>query len=129
MVPEMAFSTVHPLRLTSVNVRFVWTPDMESEPKQLKKFITNCVHLSPMDVNKPIHLHLDATTTIGMSYILCQPRSDNPADGKTIISCNSTSFLETQQRYTQFDCETLSMADAQYIYTHFEKAHKGETSQ
>jgi hypothetical protein len=42
-VPEMAFSTVHLRRLSSVNVRFVWTPDLESELKKLKETIKNCV--------------------------------------------------------------------------------------
>ena len=84
-VPEMAFSTVHLRRLSSVNVRFVWTPDLESELNKLKGTIKNCVHLSPMDTARPIHIYVDAAQTIDMSYILCQPRSDDPKDGKTII--------------------------------------------
>ena len=103
-VPEMAFSTVHLRRLSSINVRFVWTPDLEMELKQLKETIKNCVHLSLMDIGRPIHVHLDAAQTIGMSYVLCQPRSEDPKDGKTIISCNSTSFKETQKRYSLFEC-------------------------
>ena len=38
-VPEMAFSTVHLRRLSSVNVRFVWTPDLASELKKLKEYL------------------------------------------------------------------------------------------
>ena len=55
-VPEMAFSTVHPRRLSSVNVRFVWTPDLESELNNLKRTIQNCIHLWPVDVTSPIHI-------------------------------------------------------------------------
>ena len=62
-----------------------------------------------MNVTKPIHIHVDAATTIGMSYILCQPRSADPKDGRTIVSCNSTSFTETQQRYSPFKWETLDI--------------------
>ena len=42
-----------------------------------------------------------------MGYILCQPRSSDPKHGKTIISCNSTTFSETQQQYSPFEVETL----------------------
>ena len=42
-----------------------------------------------------------------MAYLLCQPRSNNPADGKTIISCNSTTFSDIQKRYSPFECEAL----------------------
>ena len=92
-----------------MHARFTWTPDLQKELDQLKLAIKNHVLLSPLDTNKPIHLHLDAATTVGMGYVLCQPRSDDPADGKTIVSCNSTTFTETQQRYSPFEAETLAV--------------------
>ena len=42
--------------------------------------------LSPLDVNRPLWAWLDAAKTVGMSYILVQPKSDNEADVVTIIS-------------------------------------------
>ena len=36
-VPEMAFSTVHLRRLSSVHARFLWTPDLEAELTKLKQ--------------------------------------------------------------------------------------------
>ena len=90
--PELAFSTLQLRKLSSIHARFIWTPDHDEELTQIKATIKNCVKLSPLDIEKPIHLHLDAAQTVGMSYILCQPRSDKEEDGKTIVTCNSTKF-------------------------------------
>ena len=108
-VPEMAISTIHLRKLSSIHARFTWTSDLQKELDQLKIAIKNHVQLSPLDTSKPIHLHLDAATTVGMSYMLCQPRSEDPAHGKTIVSCNSTTFTDTQQRYSPFEAETLAV--------------------
>ena len=108
-VPELAFSTLHLWKLSSVHARFLWSSEHDEELTQLKAAIQNCVKLSPLDMKKPIHLHLDAAKCTGMSYILCQPRSENEADGKTIITCNSTTFSETQTRYSPFECEAIAV--------------------
>ena len=65
------------------------------------------INISQVDVNKEIHAHIDAAQTEGMAYLLCQPRSNYPADGKTIISCNSTTFSDAQKCYSPFECEVL----------------------
>ena len=65
------------------------------------------ITISPVDVTKEIHAHMDAAQKTSMSYLLCQPRSNNPADEKKFISCNSTTFSETQKRYSLFECEAL----------------------
>ena len=68
-VPEMAYTTVHLRKLSSVHTRFIWTPDLQNELDELKRVIQLHVHLSPLDTTKPIHLHCDAATTIGMSRL------------------------------------------------------------
>ena len=40
------------------------------------------ITISPVDVTKEIHAHMDAAQKTSMSYLLCQPRSNNPADEK-----------------------------------------------
>ena len=107
-IPNVAFKSVNLRKLSSVNVKFMWNNDLSKELEELKGSIKNCVKLSPMDTSKPIHAHVDAAQTEGMAYLLCQPRSENPSDGKTIVSCNSTSFTDAQKRYSPFECETLA---------------------
>ena len=105
--PGLAFQTCGLRKLSSKNTRFMWNPDLQLELETLKKKMEEHIVISPLDVKKEIHGHIDAAQKEGMAYLLCQPRSDDPKDGKVIVACNSTSFSETQKRYSPFECEAL----------------------
>ena len=105
--PGLAFQTCGLRKLSSKNTRFMWSEDLQLELDGLKTKMEEHITISPMDVNKEIHAHIDAAQKEGMAYLLCQPRSNNPKDGKVIVACNSTSFSETQKRYSPFKCEAL----------------------
>ena len=105
--PGLAFQTCGLRKLSSKNVKFIWTEDLQKELDGLKVKMQEHISISPVDVSKEIHCHIDAAQKEEMAYLLCQPRSNNPSDGKTIVSCNSTTFSDTQKRYSPFECEAL----------------------
>ena len=53
-------------KLTSHNTPFCWNQDLEDELRDMKEAITGHVKLSPLDVNKDVHLWTDAAPTDGM---------------------------------------------------------------
>ena len=69
------------VKLTSHHTKFIWSNDLQRELDGLKSAIKDHVKLSPLDVNRPLWAWLDAAKTVGMSYILVQPKSDNEKDG------------------------------------------------
>ena len=103
--PGVAFRTCGLRKLTSKNVKFFWNQDIKKELEEHKEKIMMHVTLSPIDVTIEVHVHTDAALKEGMAYLLTQPRYSDPKDGKTIISCNSTTFRDSQKRYSPFECE------------------------
>ena len=59
---------------------------------KLKKALREIVKLPPLDINRPLWVWLDAAKT----------KSDNEADGVTIISCDCTNFTADQKGYSAF---------------------------
>ena len=93
------------VKLTSHHTKFIWSEDLQKELDGLKSAIKEHVKLSPLDVNRPLWAWLDAAKTVGMSYILVQPKSENEEDGVTTISCDSTNFKAGQKGYSAFEAE------------------------
>ena len=108
-LPEISLVTTNLRKLTSPNVRFAWSEDLNKELEEVKNRIKSRVQLSPLDLSRPIHIHTDAAQTVGMAYVLCQPRTDDEKDGKNIITCNSTHFKDAQKNYSPFECELLAI--------------------
>ena len=104
-VRGMMFEFPNLVKLTYHHTKFIRTEDLQGELDGLKTAIKEHVKLSPLDVNRPLWAWLDAAKTVGMSYILVQPKSDNEADGVTIISCDSTNFKAGQKGYSAFEAE------------------------
>ena len=104
-VPGMMFEFPNLVKLTSHHTKFIWTEDLQKELDGLKKAIREHLKLSPLHVNRPLWAWLDAAKTVGMSYILVQPKSDTEAVGVTIISCDSTNFKAGQKGYSAFEAE------------------------
>ena len=55
-LPEVSFTTTNLRRLTSSSTPFKWNQDLEKEFLALKDQIQKRVQLSPMDLNKQIHV-------------------------------------------------------------------------
>ena len=104
---ELAFQTCGLRKLTSKTVKFNWNEDLQQELEGFKAKMKEHINICPVDVNKEIHAHIDAAQKTGMSYLVYQPRTNNPADGKTMISCNRTTFSDAQKRYSPFEWEAL----------------------
>ena len=80
-------------KLCAHNTPFLWNSDLEQELVEMKRTITEHVKLSPLDVEKDIHLWTDAAPTVGMSYLLLQEKVvGDQSKGFNIITCDSTTF-------------------------------------
>ena len=50
-------------KLSSKNVKFIWTEDLQKELDGLKAKMREHINISPVDVNKEIHAHIDVAQT------------------------------------------------------------------
>ena len=77
---------------------------------EMKRTITEHVKLSPLDVEKDIHLWTDAAPTVGMSYLLLQEKVvGDESKGFNIITCDSTTFKRGKASYSPFEAELAAI--------------------
>ena len=88
-------------KLLAHNAAFTWNDALQAELDSLKKAMKESIKLSPLDVNKRIFCHTDATLMVGMCYLLLQKKVESDSDldpkhGYLIISCNANIHLLRQ---------------------------------
>ena len=83
-------------KLCAANTKFMWSADLDKELDDLKEALKKNVKISPIDTEKNLILIIDAALTVGCSYILLQMKTDNPADGFSFISMDSSNFRRGQ---------------------------------
>ena len=81
----------------------------------MKTYVKKNVPLSPFDMEKPIHLHTDASMS-GMGYVLSQPRdkeamssTDHYRTHRNIVTLGSCGLSPTQARYSTIEQEMLAI--------------------
>ena len=81
----------------------------------MKKYLKKTVVISPLEVEKEIHLHTDASNS-GLGYILSQPHTETLKDKKdnyrcrrNIITLGSAGLTSTQERYSSGEQECLAV--------------------
>ena len=96
-------------KLTGHNSVFSWNEDLDREFQLMKSYVKKNVPLSPFNLEKPIHLHTDASMS-GMGYILSQPwdkeamaSTDHYRTQRNIVTLGSCGLYPTQARYSTIE--------------------------
>ena len=109
--PQLNLITPNLRKLTSPNIPFSWNADLEKEFNQLKESLRQYVRISPLDIKKPIHAFVDASSTNGVGYIIIQYYDeDHPEKGACVVKANSTSFSPSQLKYSIIEQELLGLS-------------------
>ena len=58
---------------------FEWTQLHDKEFEKMKEAVGDHIQLSPFNVSKPVHLHVDASQE-GLGYLLSQPLEEEKED-------------------------------------------------
>ena len=81
--------------LCGLNVKFCWNADLR-RLDNLKECLKKDIKLSPIDVKKNLKIIIDASATVGFSYILVQDKNENSEDGYNFISMESSNLKKGQ---------------------------------
>ena len=76
-------------KLCGANNHFQTSPQLEEEFSTMKKYLKKTVVLSPLEVEKEIHFHTEASNS-GLGYILSQPHKQTEKDKKTTTDVEQT---------------------------------------
>ena len=106
-------------KLCAANVKFMWSGDLDKELEDLKEALKNNVKISPIDTEKNLILVIDAAPTVGCSYILLQMKTDDPADGFSFISMDSSNFRKGQLSLCPFEAECAGLRYAVRKENHY----------
>ena len=87
----------------------MWSADLDKELDDLKEALKKNVKISPIDTEKNLILVIDAAPTVGCSYILLQMKTDDPADGFSFISMDSSNFRKGQLSLCPFEAECAGL--------------------
>ena len=84
----------------------------------MKRHLKKTVILSPLEVGRELHLHMDASNN-GLGFILSQPHKDeknNDSENynikRNIVMLGSAGLSSTQERYSAGEQECLAVLHA-----------------
>ena len=109
-------------KLCAANTKFMWSADLDKELDDLKEALKKNVKISPIDTEKNLILVIDAAPTVGCSYILLQMKTDDPADGFSFISMDSSNFRKGQLSLCPFEAEAAGLRYAVKKENHYVSA-------
>ena len=117
-VPSMKVKIPLMRKLCGNNNHFQSSPQLKNEFRTMKEYIKKTVVLSPLDMEKVLHLHTDASNN-RLGYILSQPHSESEEDSRdhyrprrSIITLGSAGFSDAQERYITGEQEALAVLHA-----------------
>merc|ERR1712081_114232 len=91
----------------------------------MKNKITKTVSLSPLEIGRELHLHMDASNN-GLGFILSQPHKDEKKENyenynirRNIGTLGSAGLSDTQQRYSAGEQECLAVLHAIQKVDHY----------
>ena len=103
------------LRKFTGNGVFKWTDAHYNKLERIKNSVREHIKLSPFNVKKPVHIHIDASQE-SLSYLLSHLIEDDKEDSyrmkRQLITLGFTGLTETQSRYSTIELETLALVFA-----------------
>merc|ERR1711888_200140 len=92
--------------------RLGWNAVMEEEYRIVKEVMKTQLRLSPYNEKEPLCLVIDGASSVGAGYVLFQWRnSEDPTQGASIISANSTMFPRNRG-FSPIDGELMDLVFA-----------------
>ena len=87
------------LRKLTGNGVFKWTDAHDEELERVKEAVRDHIKLTPFDVEKPVHLHIDASQD-GLGYLLSHTMEGDKEDSYHMrgyaVTLGSTGLTETE---------------------------------
>ena len=68
-VPVFQVNLKGMIKLTSSRSNFLWIPDLQEEFKNVKSLMQKLIPLTPLNVDKKVHVHCDASKE-GLGWVL-----------------------------------------------------------
>lgn len=105
-LPHLANNTFEIRQLLNKDVEFKWTEQHQEKFNILKQQLKEATTLTYFDINKELHLFVDAGPT-GLGGILTQQTNNSKYE---VIAYASRSLTKTEQKYSQVEKEMLAVA-------------------
>ena len=103
------------LRKLTGNGVFKWLGAHDEELERIKDAVRDHIKLAPFDVEKTVHLHIDASQD-GLGYLLSHPMEGDKEDSyqmrRQLVTLGRTGLTETQSRHSNVELETLALVFA-----------------
>ncbi|XP_037872900.1 uncharacterized protein K02A2.6 [Bombyx mori] len=111
-IPNTSELTESLRQLLKKNVEYIWGDKQKEDFKKIKQFLTSATVLRYFDVNKPVTLSVDSSST-GLGAVLLQDNLPVAYGSKTLTECQkSWAQIEKEMLAIVYGCEKFH----QYIY-------------